>query len=395
VPPVETITRYVGETKPFTTQLTEPVENPISGVVTDTPLVLTGLVSQVRFMAQDVDTGAIIDHPAIIDETPGNDASIGTVHYTPMSGEVASAAEWVQWWRLIMAADGSTQDTGETLIRIRAHGIPTEGVVTPVGVCAAWATNEDVVRYAEGSGVDTDYEPWLVEASEILYALSGRRFANGCPRTVRPARTDACGCFQVLSRGHLVYPLSWEWLGGHWCAENGVTSGCGILQQVELPGYVRDVASVKLSGVTVDPATYRVDRNRYLVRVTDPATGQNAGWPLCQDLSLADDQPGTFTVTYHWGRTPPLAGVRAAALLAFQLWLADNRGNDACALPAGWTSVTRQGITVSRPAAQRVPTEGTGIVGIDSFLQTYNPTGLIQEPLVYSPDVTPLPYRVS
>lgn len=394
---VDTLTRFVGETKPFTTQLTEPVENPISGVTTEQPIVLTGLVSQVRFMAQDAATGAtIIDAAATIDEVPGNDATLGTAHYTPTGPQVASPADWIQWWRLVMAADGSTQDTPETIIRVKSHGVAAEATLSPTGVCAVWATNEDVVRYAAGGALDTDYEPWLIEASEILYALSGRRFANGCSRTVRPAQTDACGCFQVLSRGHLVYPLDWEWLGGRWCAENDLATGCGIMHRIELPGYVASIPAdgVKISGATIDPSTYRVDQNRYLVRVTDPVTGDNPAWPTCQDMSLPAGAAGTFTITYLWGRPPPLAGIRAAALLAYQLWAADN-ANSACALPAGWTSVSRQGITVSRSAVQRLPTEGTGIVGIDSFLQTYNPYGHVQEPAVYSPDVAPLPYRVS
>lgn len=393
---MDTLIRYVGETKPFTTTLTEPVENPVSGVITATPIALTGLVSQVRFMAQDATTGeTVIDEAATITEVPGNDATIGTVQYAPSGPQVANPAEWIQWWRLVMAADGSTQDTPETLIRVREHGVAAAATLSPSGVCLPWATNEDVFAYAE-SDDGVDYEPWLIEASEILYALSGRQFSGGCTRTVRPERTQTCGCFQVLSRGHLVYPLDWEWIGGRWCADGGVYAGCATLYSIELPGYVQSVTSVKISGQVVDPTTYRVDRNAYLVRLTDPTTGQNPGWPGCQDLGLPDDAPGTFSITYVWGAPLPRSAVRAAALLAYQLWLADNPSRSGeCMLPAGWTSVSRQGVTISRSAPQRFPTEGTGIIGIDSFLNTYNPYGAVAPAAVYSPDVAPLPYRVS
>lgn len=395
---MNTLTRYIGETKPFTDVLQAERVDPVTGNVTLQPLILTGLVSAVRFMAQSADTGEIVvDQPAVIDEVAGDSSTVGAVHYTPSSGDVAAEDDWVQWWRMTMLADGSTQDSSENLIRIRPHGVAAATSATPTNVCQVWATNEDVFTYAQDASVDEDYTPYLVEASELLYALSARRFPGICTRTVRPMSSSACGCWgiQVLSRGHIVYPVMWEWLGGYWCAESDLVNsiGCGSQQQIHLSGYVQEVTDVKISGSVVDPTTYRVDRNEWLVRLTDLTTGQNPGWPMCQNITLPDDAPGTFSVTYTWGRTPPLAGVRAAATLAWQLYLNDNRKAGKCRLPAGWTSITRQGVTITRPQVQRLSTEGTGIVGIDAFLSTYNPNGLDREPAVYSRDVPPYAYR--
>lgn len=288
----------------------------------------------------------------------------------------------------------------ETLIDPQARDAPAARVNAALtdptsGVCAPWATSADMADYVPNRPAG-DYTIWLREASELLYILSGRQFPGICTQTVRPQRAS-CGCWQVLSRGHIVAPVQWEWIGGSWWAESESFQGygCGSLHAVRLAGYVQAITQVRISGVVVDPTTYRVDQNEWLVRLTDPATGVNPGWPACQDMSLPDGAAGTFDVTYQWGRTPPLAGVRAAAMLAWQLYLLDNPDSKGkCKLPAGWTSITRQGITITRSDIQKLATEGTGIVGIDAFLNTANPGGMDRPPAVYSRDVMPYARRV-
>lgn len=262
-----------------------------------------------------------------------------------------------------------------------------------VGVCTPWATNTDIAGYTP-AGDTTDYTSWLAEASELLYALSGRQFPGICTRTVRPI-TNACRHnFQILEgSGHIVAPPDWSWGIGGWSWGTTYGYGCGMIPAVRLAGYVQAVTAVRISGVTVDPASYRVDQHEWLVRLTDPATGQNPGWPLCQNIALPDDAAGTFAVDYQWGRMPPQSGVRAAATLAWQLYLADNPTRQQCRLPAGWTSIARQGITITRSQVEKLATEGSGIVGIDSFLNTVNPNGLDRAPAVYSRDVPPYGQR--
>lgn len=352
---------------------------------------LTGAVSRVDFMAMNEDTGTVdVNAQASVDET-GDPATYGNVSLTPPSGAITAERRRIGWWRLTFLS-GDVLDTPEFVWLVVPHGVSSEAVVAPTGVCSAWATNEDVARYTTG-GVDEDFASWLVEASELLYILSGRQFPGVCTQTVRPHR-QGCGCWQVLSRGHIVAPL--DWIGGYWRAESDLYTqfGCGMQQAVRLAGYVQAVSRVRIGGVVVDPATYRVDLNEWLVRITDPSTG-NPGWPACQNLSLPSGAAGTFDVDYTWGHTIPLAGVRAAAILAYQLYLNDNpQGRQKCALPAGWTSISRQGVTISRGQIQKLATEGTGIVGIDAFISSANPGGVDRPPAVYSRDVQPYARRI-
>lgn len=350
---------------------------------------LAGLVTGVQFMAQDEETGTIdVSIPATTLES-SDPATWGDVEVFPTSPSVASEKRRVAWWRLTFN-DGKTLDTAEFLWLVQPHGVAATGTAQPTMICQAWATNADIARYTPAAE-DADYTPWLIEASEILYALSAEQFPGICRRVVRPI-AQSCGCWQVLSRGHIV--LNWEWIGSQWWAENMASQpGCGMLSQVRLAGGVVAINNVKIGGVVVDPTTYRVDQGEWLVRLHDPVTGQPQAWPACQDLSLADDQPGTFSVDYNWGAMPPLTGIRAAAALAWQLYLAENpTGREKCQLPAGWTSVSRQGVTLTRDRQTQFPVE-SGLVEIDGFLGTYNPGRLSRQPTVYSRDVQPYAQR--
>lgn len=386
---MKTVRTYVGNTAyPITDKITEPNEAGLQQ-----PMRLSGRVTNIRLQAQDADTGVLVVDGVASNEEDGTDETIGDVSYTPSPADVTTSHRYIAWWRLTLTG-GGIADTPEFLWEVEQHGVQAPTSVQPSGVCSAWATNADVNRYNTGA-VDDDYTSWLVEASELLYALTARQYPGLCTRTVRPQR-ERCGCWQVLSRGHLVTP-NLNWIGGMWRAESDLYSayGCGSYGAVRLAGPVRSIQEVRISGTPVDPATYRVDLEEWLVRLTDPATGLNPGWPACQDLTLPASAPGTFEVDYTWGRVPPLAGVRAAAILGYQLYLFDNpRGRQQCKLPAGWTSISRQGVTISRSSIQRLSTEGTGLVGIDSFINTANPNGLDRAPAVYSRDVQPYARRV-
>src|SRR5207247_1889627 len=125
---------------------------------------------------------------------------------------------------------------------------------------------------------------------------------------------------------------------------------CRPLSQIKLAGYpVREVSEVKIDGDVVDPSGYRLDGWRYLVRLDDPGPPLvHRRWPRCQNLALADDQPGTFSVSYSFGLDPPLIAVQAAAELACQLLKACASGSGAgsSVLPVGVARVSRQGITL-------------------------------------------------
>jgi hypothetical protein len=386
---IKVVTTYVDNTgAPLLDTIMYPDPDDPSGG-TMIPMPLAGNVTAVRFMAQDEATGVTdVDTAATLYET-SDPATTGKVGYTPDASVIDAEHTRVAWWRLTLTGGGNI-DTPEFLWIVQPHGVAATSASQPTGVCQAWASNEDMAQFTPAA-LDEDYTSWLTEASEILYVLSARQYPGLCSQTVRPQRAT-CGCWQVLDRGHVVMPTDWQWIGGQWWAESEAFQGygCGMLYAIRLAGWVRQITQVRIGGAVVDSATYRVDRHEWLVRLTDPATGQNPGWPACQDMSLPDGAAGTFDVTYQWGRTPPIAGVRAAATLAYQLYLADNpRGRGQCKLPAGWTSVARQGITITRSQIQRLSTEGTGIVGIDAFLTSSNPGGLDRPPAVYSRDIMP------
>lgn len=251
---------------------------------------------------------------------------------------------------------------------------PDDGSLTS-GPCSQWTTTAEV---AACCNADTTVNPALLTesitvASQVLYEASGRRFAGICQRTVRPCQTDACACgYQILSRGHLV-----GWDDSCW---DGYNCGCQAVSRVKLAGYVRSIQEVKIDGVVVDPSAYRVDENRWLVRV------DGSRWPSCQSMDVADTEPGSFAVTYNYGRIPPTSAQQAARQLACEIYKSCTGANE-CALPTGVTRVTRQGLTFERSFFQR-DANGiwrTGLGLVDLYLNSTNPHGLRRRAVFWSP----------
>lgn len=235
------------------------------------------------------------------------------------------------------------------------------------GPCTPWITADDVAAVCtalEHSGDPSVYDDVALEASQVLFQLSGRQFSGLCgPVTVRPCNPNArCGPSPC---------------------------GCCHLSKVKLAGTVREIEEVKIDGEVVPAEEYRVDDRKWLVRLAD-SDGRRQRWPGCQRLDLADTEDDTFSVAYSYGVDPPLAGVEAAVELACNLAAASVGGE--CAFPAGVTKVTRQGITVD---LERFLERGiTGLPLVDVFLQAYNPTGARRRPVAWSPDVQPYARKV-
>lgn len=261
---------------------------------------------------------------------------------------------------------------------------PPDDAPATMGPCTAWITGDDV---AECCSAATDIVGTFTSllddaadaASQILFELSGRRWAGLCSREgVRPCHGDCgCGGVQVLSRGHIVDPwgpYSYSDCGGRAC-------WCQDLSRVKLAGYVREVTQVKLDGVVMDSSSYRVDEHKYLTRV------DGGRWPSCSHGGRADTEEGTFSVSYTYGKTPPLSAVDAAKQLACQAFMQCSGSGD-CDIPAGATRITRQGITIERAIFARNPDTGaweTGLSAVDYFLNTYNRHGLARRALFVSP----------
>jgi hypothetical protein len=249
--------------------------------------------------------------------------------------------------------------------------------------CAPW-TPEWCVSLPTGSEAVTGVA--VEAASEILWALSGRRFGE-CSVSLRPCRRS-CNAGE--------WPAGWvEWPGpvrggpspaliaGQWfnltCAPCLGDCTCGRLEEALLPSPVMAVTQVKIDGDIIPTGSYRVDNWRLLVRA------DGGSWPLCNDLSKADTEPGTWSVTVTVGETVPRSGQMAVAELAAEL--AEGCLGGDCRVPLRVQQLARQGVTISYPDPAEFA--GNGLLGLpmcDRFLIAYNPGRLRAPPAVYSPD---------
>lgn len=221
-------------------------------------------------------------------------------------------------------------------------------------------------------------------ATEILHAMSGRQFGFTTVR-LRPCRED---CYTSP------WPATWPLWGSSWssagwvspfrdwyalpgCGDCAGTCSCGPLPQVKLPGVVDQILEVRVDGSLLVTGSYRLDESRYLVRTDGQA------WPRCNNLTLADTETGTWSVTASYGQPVPETGQLAIGELACELLRAMN-GED-CMLPRYVTSVARQGVSISFPDLSKLK----GRLGLrlsDLFIATFNPEGLTRRSKVYRVD---------
>lgn len=218
-------------------------------------------------------------------------------------------------------------------------------------------------------------------ATTALWARTGRQFGL-CPITVRPCgrwcNDDGIGGWYWSGGQFLPYIVDGVWRNC-WCG-GGYGCQCRPDCQVYLPGPVESIISVVVDGVVVDPATYRVDDKRWLVR-----TGAGNCWPDCQDYNVSSG-PGTFFVTYPRGDTPPGVLLTAAGTLACEYAKAC-RGLD-CRLPQYIVSIARQGVDFTAVDPMALLESGfTGLWEVDGVIRDLNPYGMTHRPRLLSPDI--------
>lgn len=272
-------------------------------------------------------------------------------------------------------------------------------MTTPVapGVSVIWTTSSAVTAmYSDiaasvtsGSVTVSQLDLACQQASDILYSLSGRQFPGLGERTFRPSArprmwttADWARYFEQLTGNF--YSASW---GTCWAAEH---QWCRQPPQIDLGVFpLREVVSVKIDGVLIPANEYRIDDNRLLVRTRTSISAQPTarwGWPTCQDLTLPDTEPGTFSVDARFGMDPPASGVAAAN--AFAAELARAHSSQANRLPARLTSITRQGVSMAIMDPMQFLDKGlTGVYEADVFIKSYNPDQQRRKPRVYSSDV--------
>lgn len=228
-------------------------------------------------------------------------------------------------------------------------------------------------------------QTWITLAGDLLSAWTSGQFGL-CEVTLRPCRSnchDGRSTFYGSGPGRSGAPWSPALVGGQWfnisCGTCGDRCSCGHVEALTLPGPADSVVEVTIDGLVLDPAAYRIDNRRYLVR-------QDGGsWPDCQDLEADEDSPGTFVIRYLRGRPVPLGGQLAAGKLACELAKAacNDRG---CELPRRVQSITRQDVSIQMLDTFDDLDEGrTGIWLIDSWLASV--TKPARPTRVLSPDL--------
>lgn len=248
--------------------------------------------------------------------------------------------------------------------------------------CEPWPAMWNECRLPTGSAPFTGSA--LAAASEVLWAMSGRRFSM-CPTTLRPCR-ETCGTWYDTTNW-------WNW-GGEWPRPRffqgvwtNVTCGqcldgcsCTVVSKVRLPMPVGSITNVTIDGVTLDPSAYQLYDYRDLVR-------QDGGeWPWCNDLSKPAGQPGTWSITAEFGEPVPIMGQWAVAELATEFVKA-RLCDSSCQLPAPVQQLSRQGVSMTFLDPNEVFANGRlGLRIADMFLSTFNPDGLRAPARVYSVD---------
>lgn len=307
--------------------------------------------------------------------------SLGQYEYTFPVDAAAPLGTWAVNWIGVWEGD---DETGSECFVV--DPAPSAG-----RTCGGWVTVEEVRACctslpASGTFSDESVQSAIDTATDLLYLLSGQQFVGTCSRSVRPCARECCfggwgwaSWVSFSSWPNPPDPSSWP---PRQC-------GCDCLPKVDLGYYpIQSVIEVKINGVIVDPATYRLDEQRYLVRLgANDGNGNitNDGWPHCQRLDLPDSEEDTWSVTFEYGQSAPPAGVNAAKKLACEI--AKACAGLACELPGRVTNAVRQGVsfTLMDPGMQDKGL--TGLYEVDLFLMAYNPQKSRGMTVVYSPDL--------
>lgn len=369
--------------------------------------------------------GVLTDPTAITYSILGPDGVI-TVYTWPGSPEVAHSGTGEFVLSLAPPADpgdyhydvdatGAVEASRSANFTILPNAVTGPDVPWAVdGPCSEWCDSQDLwvacdrpmTTIGDGSmetECPVDMTEFAFAGSWLMWELSGRLYNGRCVKTVRPCTDQVCG-FQVLSRGHIVWPnnfwANYGWTGSGWNWGDYGGCGCVPLSRIKLSGYpVREILTVKIDGVELPEfelggsRNWRLDERRYLTRMANE-DGEAQRWPSCQRMDEDDTEPGTFSVEYAYGQDPPLLGALAAAQMGCEFYKAANDGE--CSLPSGTVRVTRQGITVDKMATLGFFRQGSRRLGpqarwasglplVDAFLNAANPYGLTRRPMMAAP----------
>lgn len=241
------------------------------------------------------------------------------------------------------------------------------------------------------SEIDEILAATLLQATDVLYMLSGKRFPGECgPITVRPlARPTDADLHGLVYRGYGL--VGSGLLGANTTSSPPALSMYGVSQapEIVLEDYpVRQIIEVLIDGVVIPEEEYELRDQQSLIRILQTQSSQPTeryGWPTSQRMDLPPTEPSTFAITYIHGADPGGGGRRACELLA-AAWVCDELA-DETRLPDRAVSVERQGITIQLANTMDLIEKGrTGVVQVDAWLQSVNPNNLTEDALVFTPD---------
>jgi hypothetical protein len=242
-------------------------------------------------------------------------------------------------------------------------------VLAQFGICA-WPVDTACLT-AEWEAMPEDVQIRSVAlASATLRRLTGYRVGN-CPITVRPCKRSCAQEYGSFYGGTFTphINLDGNWVNGCGCSTD---CSCGPICEVRLPGPVTEVAEVNVGGTVITDV--KVQGNNLVYTGTD-----DCPFPSCQNLAAAVGEPDTFSVTYYNSYRPDGMAAYAAGIMAVEYGKACTGSK--CRLPAGTTSVTRQGLSIEI-AGGSFPGGVTGIREVDAFIGLWRPA---QPPRVWSP----------
>jgi hypothetical protein len=230
-------------------------------------------------------------------------------------------------------------------------------------------------------------------ASDILYELSGEIFPGECgPVTVRPvSRPTDIDTRSFASLSPVGWVSSQGFASAYGSFNPGVLARYGTLEPptIELPYAVTKIVKVKIDGETIPTAEYELRDFKSLVRIRPTSSTipvARYGWPTSQIMDLPDTEPGTFSVTYEYGVSPPAAGKLAARRLAEYLLMPQL--GDATHYPQRLRSISRQGVSAMVTDVLDLLKEGMlGIYECDLFINSVNPHRNARQAAVWSPDL--------
>lgn len=255
---------------------------------------------------------------------------------------------------------------------------------SPTGVCAdSWGVPTFFCDLSPAAQAVTGIAKNV--AAEVLWSMSGRQVGE-CDMTIRPCASSCFGDWPFIGQwwqlGQYPRPLFYNGVWYNMTCGNGCgrSCSCTFVSEVDLPAPVTAITSVLVDGVLLPSTAYRVDDGRKLVRV------DGGRWPMCNDLSKADTEVGTWSVSLSYGVPLNATGRLAWAELTQQV-AKTLACDDDCSFGKPVQSVVRQGVTMTfLDPADLFPDGRLGLYWCDLFINQMNPNKLMSAASVYDVD---------